>query len=277
MAYKISLAGDLGSGKSTVSKILIGETDLRGELEYYSTGTIFRKVAADMGMDPAEMNVYSETHPELDALIDNGLVELTNDPRNLIIDSRMAWHFTKGTLKIYLTCDPEQAAIRIQSAGREDENFATVEEAAARITMRKESERRRYFDKYGVDCKDLFNYDLIIDSTFAAPGEIAALMADGLKAWKEDKTYKACYICVDRLLYPNDAPDMTLVSILSDKLEKGETLPPVPVTVQNDNFYVHSSVEAVLAAHLNGQVWVKCQLMKEDIDPQNYVKMEDSL
>ena len=38
---KISLAGDLGSGKSTVSKILIESLNA----EYYSTGAIVRSVA----------------------------------------------------------------------------------------------------------------------------------------------------------------------------------------------------------------------------------------
>ena len=41
MKDKISLAGDLGSGKSTVSKIIID----RLGAEYYSTGAIVRSVA----------------------------------------------------------------------------------------------------------------------------------------------------------------------------------------------------------------------------------------
>ena len=44
---KISLAGDLGSGKSTVSKILIE----RLGATYYSTGAICRAIAAKHGMD----------------------------------------------------------------------------------------------------------------------------------------------------------------------------------------------------------------------------------
>ena len=93
MGYKISLAGDLGSGKSTVSLILID----RLGLEYYGTGKICRRVAIEMGLDIADMNVYMETHPEVDKMIDDGLVALSDDPRNLIIDSRMAWHFTRDT------------------------------------------------------------------------------------------------------------------------------------------------------------------------------------
>ena len=81
MGYKISLAGDLGSGKSTVSQILIRDLGV----EYYGTGKICRKVAIEMGLDIADMNVYMETHPEVDTMIDDGLKALSDDPRNLII------------------------------------------------------------------------------------------------------------------------------------------------------------------------------------------------
>ena len=46
MALKISLAGDLGSGKSTVSNILMGELGA----EYYGTGKIARELAESMGI-----------------------------------------------------------------------------------------------------------------------------------------------------------------------------------------------------------------------------------
>ena len=52
MNEKISLAGDLGSGKSTVSDILIKELGA----EYYSTGAIVRSIAAKRGMSVVELN-----------------------------------------------------------------------------------------------------------------------------------------------------------------------------------------------------------------------------
>lgn len=67
-SMKISLAGDLGSGKSTVGRI-IGE---KCGLEFYSTGTIQRKIALERGMTTYELNRYMEDHPEIDDEIDNG-------------------------------------------------------------------------------------------------------------------------------------------------------------------------------------------------------------
>ena len=124
MKDKISLAGDLGSGKSTVSKIIID----RLGAEYYSTGAIVRGVAEKHGMTVVELNKYMETHPEIDHEIDDGLVALSDVDKLLIIDSRMAWHFTRGTFKVYLSIDIETGAYRIMNANRDGEHRATLEE-----------------------------------------------------------------------------------------------------------------------------------------------------
>ena len=83
---KISLAGDLGSGKTTVGALLAE----RFSAEKYSTGTIQRKIALEMGMTTLELNQYMERHHEIDKMIDDGLCALEGEEKNLIIDSRMA-------------------------------------------------------------------------------------------------------------------------------------------------------------------------------------------
>ena len=162
---KISLAGDLGSGKSTVANILL---DALGA-EYYSTGGMVRAIAERMNMTIGELNVYMETHPEIDKEIDDGLVALKDDPRSLIVDSRMAWHFTKGTFKVYLSTDIEVAAARIMCAKRLGEESSTLEEAIFSTKQRRLSETKRYSEKYGVDITDLSNYSLVVDTTYATP------------------------------------------------------------------------------------------------------------
>ena len=86
MAVKISLAGDLGSGKSTVGKLLAEKFGA----QMYSTGTIQRELAAKMNMTTLELNKYSETHPEVDDMIDDGLRALNEKDVSVVIDSRMA-------------------------------------------------------------------------------------------------------------------------------------------------------------------------------------------
>ncbi len=271
---KISLAGDLGSGKSTVSKILMP----RVGAEYYGTGVIAREIAEKYGLDIAGLNIYMETHPELDHEFDDRLVKLSDDPRTLIIDSRMAWHFTKGTYRVYLTVDPMSAAVRIMRADRGAvESFASVEDAAARIRARKESEKKRYFELYGVDCKDLANYDLVVDTTYASPETVADVMERGFLSWQQAPGDSACFICPRRFYYPDDAADMQEVATLSEKLDAGDALPPVTAVYQNENFYILDGVTTVLAYELSGHALVPCRLVKATVDEATYVKMEDSL
>ncbi len=271
---KISLAGDLGSGKSTVSKILMPRIDA----EYYGTGVIAREIAAQHGLDIAGLNIYMETHPELDHEFDDRLVALSDDPRTLIIDSRMAWHFTRDTYRVYLTVDPMSAAVRIMRADRgEVESFASLEDAAERIRARKESEKKRYFELYGVNCKDLDNYDLVVDTTYASPEEVADVMETGFRRRMEGDAAVACYICPRRFYYPDDAPDMEEVAALSARLDAGEELAPVTAVYRDENFYLTSGVTTALAYALSERSLVPCRLVHEDIDPAAYVKMEDSL
>jgi cytidylate kinase len=64
---KITLTGDLGSGKSAVSSILCEITGF----EYLSTGRIQRKIAENMGMDTLELNRLADTDPSIDERIDS--------------------------------------------------------------------------------------------------------------------------------------------------------------------------------------------------------------
>ena len=166
---KISLAGDLGSGKTTVGRLLAEK--IGGQL--YSTGTIQRRIAEEMGMTTLELNRYMETHPEIDRRIDDGLRLLETEEQNLVIDSRLAWNFVPSSFSVYMHTDPVVAAERILAAGRATEPFATAEEAAASIAARRQSEVLRYRTLYGLDIADMRNYRYVIDTTRVSPETVA--------------------------------------------------------------------------------------------------------
>ena len=273
MMDKISLAGDLGSGKSTVSKILIEALGA----EYYSTGSIVRAIAERMGMTIGELNIYMETHPEIDNEVDDGLVALANDPRALIIDSRMAWHFTKGTFKVYLSTDIETSAARIMGANRSCEQSSTFEEAVAGTRARRSSEKKRYSEQYGVDITDLMNYDLVVDTTYATPEEIAGVIISSFEKWKADKSRRFCYLSPERLNYIDDEHDGELLAELSAKLELGEDIPEVTVFEKMGEFYVEDGLEAALAYSFNLFTFIPAKLIAGETGERNYVKMKNSL
>ena len=270
---KISLAGDLGSGKSTTAKILIEALGA----EYYSTGSIVRSIAERMGMTIGELNVYMETHPEIDTEIDNGIAALSEDPRSLIIDSRMAWHFTKGTFKVYLSTDIETASLRIMGANRTGEHVATLEETVACTKGRRESEKKRYFTQYGVDITDFSNYDLVVDTTYATPEEVAGVILSCLEKWKADPTLHFCYLSPERINYIDDEHDGEKMAECSSALERGEDIPSVKVFECDGEFYIADGQESALAYAFNLYTYLPATIVKGEIGDNKYVKMKNSL
>ncbi len=273
MNFKISLAGDLGSGKSTVSDIIIKRTGA----EYHSTGAIARKVAQEHNIDVVEINKYMETHPELDKEIDDGLVALSDVDKMMVIDSRMAWHFVKNNFSVYLTTDIDVSASRIFLANRAQEKFDTVEQTKDKIKERKASERKRYSEKYGVDCKNLFNYSLVIDTTEATPDEICDCILNSADVWCIDNSYRACYICPTRLHYPIDNLDMERISEYSRCIELGKVVPRIKVFEHQDSFYISENAEVAVAYSLCAATFVPCELVKGVPDGREYVRMSDSI
>ena len=273
MMDKISLAGDLGSGKSTVSKILID----RLGAEYYSTGAIVRSIAEKHGMTVTELNIYMETHPEIDTEIDDGLVALSDVDKLLIIDSRMAWHFTKGTFKVYLSTDIETSALRIMNANRVGEHASTLEDTILETRQRRESEKKRYLTQYNVNIKDLSNYDLVVDTTVATPEQVAECIISSFAAWQSDKSFKALYVSPERLYYPDDESCAESVASLSEELEAGKEIPCVSVCERDGDFYLTDGVESALAYSFNLNTFIPARLVSADPQGAQYVKMKNSL
>ena len=69
--FKISLTGDLGSGKSTVCDLI----EKKIQVERVSVGKIMRARAKELGLTLEEFSAYMETHKEEDEFLDNALKE----------------------------------------------------------------------------------------------------------------------------------------------------------------------------------------------------------
>ncbi|MEI6131897.1 MAG: cytidylate kinase family protein [Bacillota bacterium] len=182
--YKLALSGDLGSGKSTVSKLLIE----RYNFVTFSTGSYLREMASRMNMSIFELNQYAETHPEIDREIDERLSLEGEKPGNIIFDSRMAWHFVKNAFKVYLISDFDMAAKRIYNDSISgirggEERYSSPQEAKEYILNRRTSEILRYKEKYGVDITDMSNYDLSLDATHMTIAEIADKIYSEMEKW----------------------------------------------------------------------------------------------
>jgi CMP/dCMP kinase len=179
---KISLTGDLGGGKSHLSRLL------SEKLGYpiVSTGHIQREIAAKYGMTTLELNEYTRTHPEIDDEIDGRVAELAESAQSLIFDSRLAWHFAPHSYKVYLKVDPDEAARRIFRDQRCSENYETVEDAKQKILARRQSELQRFREYYDIDYADLNNYDIVVNTSHLPPAEVCELIVRSFEKWRNE-------------------------------------------------------------------------------------------
>jgi cytidylate kinase len=228
-------------------------------------------------MSVADFNIYMETHPEIDREIDDGLVALSDEDKLLIIDSRLAWHFTRGTFKVYLSTDIVTSALRIMHANRQDEHKSTLEETIDCTRTRRESEKKRYKEQYGVNIKDLLNYDLIVDTTEATPIQVAECIVEGFNRWLSDREYKAVMLSPERINYPERDADNEMVSALSAALERGEMIPPVRVFEEDGEFYLLDGLESALARAFNMDTFIPATLVAHKRGDEKYIRMQNSL
>ncbi|HEY4856380.1 MAG TPA: cytidylate kinase family protein, partial [Xanthobacteraceae bacterium] len=149
MPFRITIAGDIGSGKSTVAKKLAHWLGV----ESLSTGGIQRQIAQQRRLSVLELNKLAEEDPSIDREIDGYLMRLPDG--ELVVESRMAWHFVPNTLKLYLYISDGAAARRIIGAQRIDEDYGTIANAAQPIMARRRSEILRFKKYYNVDIDDL--------------------------------------------------------------------------------------------------------------------------
>lgn len=180
----ISLAGDLASGKGTVSEILMKD------LQYgiYRNGEYFRKLAKEMNMDVTEFNKYVEKHPEIDKKIENSAAEYAKNHDCFIIDARLGWYAVPESFKVYLKVDIDVAAKRAfgDEKRKTTENFATVEEQKRDMIKRYNIENERYWQLYKVRKDDMSNYDLVIDTTNLTPNQVADKIKQEYLKWQSN-------------------------------------------------------------------------------------------
>lgn len=172
MLFRISLAGDLGSGKSTVAKIL---SEKYGA-EIVSGGRIQREFAAKMGITIEQFNILMETDRSYDKRLDDLLASYDKISGNFIFDSRMSWFFVPSATSFYLKTEPMVAAKRVFEALRSDEIFESVNDAYKSLSSRRDSESKRYKEYYGQDITDMANYDHVVDTTCFSPEQVVEII-----------------------------------------------------------------------------------------------------
>jgi cytidylate kinase len=183
----ITLTGNLGSGKSTICKILESEH----KFEIYSTGKVQRKLAEDLGITVLEMNQLMCTDRKYDNMIDDTTAKISreNPDKAIVFDSRLAWNFVEKSFKVFLSVSLDVAANRVYADNRGAvEKYTSVEDAKGQLKLRAETEDKRYKDIYNLDYFNFHNYNLILDSTYCDPELLSHIIIEESKRYDSNTT-----------------------------------------------------------------------------------------
>ncbi|MGN0164792.1 MAG: cytidylate kinase family protein [Lachnospiraceae bacterium] len=251
----ITLTGNLGSGKSTICKIL---KEVYG-FEIYSTGTVQRKIAADMGISVLEMNELMCKDHSYDHLIDDTTARISreNPDKNIVFDSRLAWHFVEKSFKVFLSVSIDEAGRRVfgDSSRGQVETYKSLEDCKEQLRARAANEDKRYEEIYGIHYFDFDNYNLILDSSNATPEVLAATIVKlaGEAEGKEES--RQALFSPERLGAEAGKSDKALASDRFCYPEEG-----VIISSNEKDYEVVSGKEIIEKAAAEGFAFVSCKL-----------------
>ena len=242
----ITIAGDLGSGKSTVANHLISNINYRIE----SAGLIFRRLAEQHGMTAKEFNQFIESNPKYDNMVDDTIKEMGAKEENIIFDSRLAWYFVPKSFKIYMYVDVDTATERIfNDTGRVSESYSDMATAKKEIIERRQSEVLRYKTFYNIDINNFKNYDFIIDTSHATKDEVNEAVLSNFRAFEKGEAYDRILLSPKNLIMENETE--------TDASED------IEIEKRDNKFYVVKGFAKVRAALEEGKNLVAVKKMVE--------------
>lgn len=251
----ITITGNLGSGKSTICKLL----NEKYQFEIYSTGKVQRELARQMNMTTLELNQLMCNDHQYDNMIDDTTAKISreNPDKDIIFDSRLAWHFVEHSFKVFISVSLEEAAERVMNDTRgAEEKYTSLEEAKKLLAERASTEKIRYKDIYNLNYMDFSNYNLVIDSTFCTPDKIAEIIYKEAKAFEKEhsKVVSKMLVSPKRLLKGIDIGDEDIKKLQS-LIEEYKKIPDaidteIKVNQQDDNYVVSEGLDQVKAAFL---------------------------
>lgn len=174
----ITISGKLGSGKSTVARMLSDELGYR----CISAGAMMRDLAQKRGLTIVEFNQLCAKDKSIDLEMDEYIVQLGKTEENIIVDSRLAFFFIPHSFKIKLSISDKKAAERIfcDTTRTTEKKYASLKELENDIVERRKLEVNRFNELYGVNIEDEKLFDCVIDTGDLTPHEIVELIKKSL-------------------------------------------------------------------------------------------------
>ncbi len=187
----ISIAGLLGSGKSSTAKAVAQDLGFT----HFSSGDFMRATADKMNMSLVELSILAEENLKkkdysIDYLIDEQVKNI-GERNNVVIDSRLAFHWIPESFKVFLTLDQSVAAARVLKDAQKNpdrnkehaEQVTSVEDVIKSISRRLETEKKRYWEIYKINHVDTKNFDLVIDTSDIPVAGVVQKVLEEYKKW----------------------------------------------------------------------------------------------
>lgn len=184
----IAISGMLGAGKSTTARRLAEELGYM----HFSSGDLMRAIGKEHGIDDIrEVNFENEKNNyKFDHIVDERLRQIGVNDDELIVDSRMAWHWMPQAFKVFLDISLDDAVPRIMASispeRRATERIPDDPEVYKQLLQeRMDSENRRYDALYGVNLYNLEQYDLVLNTKDMPFDEVVERVLDAYGSWLE--------------------------------------------------------------------------------------------
>lgn len=185
----ITIAGKLGSGKSSTANKLAEILGYR----HFSTGDFMREIANNKDISLSDLSLIAEKDDSIDRELDNFNIKIGKS-ENIVLDSRLGFHFIPDSFKVFLDLDPEIASQRILKDKENNPNrntettgdFKTKEDIRKKTKERLDSEKKRYKEIYKInDHTDHKNFDLVINTEKISLEKVVKKIIDEYNIWLE--------------------------------------------------------------------------------------------
>lgn len=265
----ITITGNLGSGKSTICKLL----NEKYQFEVYSTGRVQRELARQMNMTTLELNQFMCSDKKYDNMIDDETARISkeNKDKDIIFDSRLAWHFVERSFKVFVSVSLGIAAERVMNDQRgAEEKYSSLEEAKKLLAERAATECTRFKDIYNLSYMDFSNYNLIIDSSYCLPEKIAEIIIKEAKEFYNNQSSESSKMLVSpkRIVTASDIQEedkVNLQALIEEyKKQAYEIDSLVTVKKKEDDYEVVAGLDKAKAAFLAEVPYVPINVMKNE-------------
>ena len=178
MGQTITISGVIGSGKSTVAKMLAKKLGW----QYYSTGMAQRKIADEMCITTLELNALSVKDKSIDERIDAVFKNPPWGKSDCVVDSRLAFHFIPKSFKVCLTVQDEVSGRRIyhDTLRSGEQKYHSIQEAIQSAQKRRALENKHFKKNYGLDIDNKDNFDLVVDTTHLTSEQVCQVILAAL-------------------------------------------------------------------------------------------------